>query len=55
MAARISASVVDFAVVAVKIPVQQKNSFLALKGKVEVRLTSDNFNQHHHLYNRRDT
>jgi len=42
MAARISASVVDFAVVAVKIPVQQKNSFLALKGKVEGHLRTVN-------------
>eukprot|EP00091_Calanus_sinicus_P023253 TRINITY_DN774_c0_g1_i5.p1 TRINITY_DN774_c0_g1~~TRINITY_DN774_c0_g1_i5.p1 ORF type:complete len:179 (-),score=72.77 TRINITY_DN774_c0_g1_i5:137-673(-) len=35
MAARISASAVDFAAVAAKIPAQQKNAFAALKGKVE--------------------
>ena len=36
MAARISASAVDFAAVASKIPAQQKNAFAALRGKVEV-------------------
>jgi len=35
MAARISASAVDFAAVAAKIPAQQKNAFAALRGKVE--------------------
>jgi hypothetical protein len=37
MAARVAASAVDFAVVATKIPAAQKNAFLALKGKVEVK------------------
>ena len=37
MAARISASAVDFAIVATKIPAAQKNAFMGLKGKVEVK------------------
>ena len=42
MAARISASAVDFAAVAVKIPAQQKNAFAALRGKVEGHLRAVN-------------
>jgi hypothetical protein len=37
MAARISASAVDFALLAAKIPAAQKNAFAGLKGKVEVK------------------
>ena len=42
MAARVSASVVDFAVLGSKIPSTQKNSFMALKGKVEGHLRAVN-------------
>ena len=42
MAARVTASAVDFAALASKIPAQQSNAFVALKGKVEGHLRSVN-------------
>ena len=42
MAARVTASVVDFAALASKIPAQQSNAFVALKGKVEGHLRNVN-------------
>ena len=42
MAARVTASAVDFAALASKIPAQQSNAFVALKGKVEGHLRNVN-------------
>ena len=42
MAARVTASAVDFAALASKIPAQQNNAFIALKGKVEGHLRAVN-------------